>query len=577
MALVLADRVKDTTTTTGTGTVTLSGTAPSGFQNFSVVGNGNTTYYTLVSGSAWEVGIGTYSSTGPTLSRDTVLSSSAAGAKITLSGTSDVFVTLPSERVGVLYTPVKTSNYTASVQDGVQTNTTSGAFTVTLPASPAAGDQVVVVDSAGTWATNNLTIGRNGSTIEGLAENLVCNISGVSVQLIYSGTTWDVYVQAGGAGASVISVAGGGTGAATFTGSYLLKGNGTSPITSSVIYDNGTNVGVGTATPGSKFTTAGIIESTTGGFKFPDATTQTSAATAVNVQEFTSSGTWTKPSGASFVLVEIWGAGGGGSSGTRGASGTDRNGGCGGGGGSYNYRLFKASDLASSATITIGAGGTGGAAVTTNSTAGSSGTNGGTTSFGTIMYAYGGGFGADNLATGFGAGAGTFSSANGRTPGEPNIAGNGQFGGAGDGVGGFPPGGYSSNFGGGCGGKGGTSSGYSYRSGGGASIFGGAGGGGGSAITNGNGVYPSEAGGSTVYAVAGGAAGATTGAAGTAGAFRCGGGGGYAGDTGGTVAGGAGGNGGVAAGGGGGGCSTNGANSGKGGDGGNGYCRISTW
>jgi len=259
MALVLADRVKDTTTTTGTGTVTLSGTAPSGFQNFSVIGNGNTTYYTLVSGSAWEVGIGTYSSTGPTLSRDTVLSSSAAGSKITLSGTSDVFVTLPSERVGVLYTPVKTSNYSANVQDGVQTNTSGGAFTVTLPASPAAGDQVVVVDSANSWATNNLTIGRNGSTIEGLAENLVCNISGVSVQLIYSGTTWDVYAQVGGAGAGTISVSGGGTGATTLSSGYLLKGNGTSPVTASVVYDDGTNVGFGTTSPAGKIDSRGVV------------------------------------------------------------------------------------------------------------------------------------------------------------------------------------------------------------------------------------------------------------------------------------------------------------------------------
>ena len=98
MALVLADRVKDTTTTAGTGTITLSGSAPAGFQSFAVIGNGNTTYYTITSGSDWEVGIGTYTSSGTTLSRDTVLSSSAAGAKITLAGTSEVFVTLPSER-----------------------------------------------------------------------------------------------------------------------------------------------------------------------------------------------------------------------------------------------------------------------------------------------------------------------------------------------------------------------------------------------------------------------------------------------------------------------------------------------
>lgn len=252
MALILADRVKDTTTTTGTGTVTLSGTAPAGFQNFSVIGNGNTTYYTIAGGTQWEVGIGTYTSSGTTLSRDTVLSSSNSDALVDFSaGTKDVFVTLPSERVGVLYTPVKTSNYTAKVQDGVQTNTSGGAFTVTLPASPVTGDQVVVVDSANSWATNNLTIGRNGSTIDGSASDLTCDISGVSVQFVYSGTTWDVYAQVGGAGAGIISVSGGGTGVATLSSGYLVKGNGTSPVTASVVYDDGTAVGIGTTSLGS--------------------------------------------------------------------------------------------------------------------------------------------------------------------------------------------------------------------------------------------------------------------------------------------------------------------------------------
>jgi hypothetical protein len=59
MALVFKDRVKETTTTTGTGTITLAG-AVSGFQAFSEIGDGNTTYYTIVSGTDWEVGIGTY-------------------------------------------------------------------------------------------------------------------------------------------------------------------------------------------------------------------------------------------------------------------------------------------------------------------------------------------------------------------------------------------------------------------------------------------------------------------------------------------------------------------------------------
>ena len=99
MALVLADRVKDTTTTTGTGTVTLSGTAPTGYQNFAVIGNGNTTYYTIAGGSEWEVGIGTYATSGPTLARTTVLASTNGGSAVSFSsGTKDVFVTYPAER-----------------------------------------------------------------------------------------------------------------------------------------------------------------------------------------------------------------------------------------------------------------------------------------------------------------------------------------------------------------------------------------------------------------------------------------------------------------------------------------------
>jgi hypothetical protein len=98
MALVIADRVKETTVTTGTGTVTLAG-ATSGFQSFSAVGNGNSTYYTIAgqSSSEWEVGIGTYTSSGTTLSRTTVLSSSNAGSLVSFSaGTKDVFVTYPA-------------------------------------------------------------------------------------------------------------------------------------------------------------------------------------------------------------------------------------------------------------------------------------------------------------------------------------------------------------------------------------------------------------------------------------------------------------------------------------------------
>jgi hypothetical protein len=98
MAFVLADRVQETTTTTGTGTVTLAG-AVSGYQSFAAVGNGNTTYYTIAAqtGTEWEVGIGTYTSSGTTLSRTTVLSSSNSGSLVNFSaGTKNVFVDYPA-------------------------------------------------------------------------------------------------------------------------------------------------------------------------------------------------------------------------------------------------------------------------------------------------------------------------------------------------------------------------------------------------------------------------------------------------------------------------------------------------
>ena len=98
MALVVKDRVQETSTTTGTGTFTLAG-AVSGFQSFSVIGNANTTYYAIVMGSEWEVGLGTYTSSGTTLSRDTILESSNSGTAVNFSaGTKNVFVTYPAEK-----------------------------------------------------------------------------------------------------------------------------------------------------------------------------------------------------------------------------------------------------------------------------------------------------------------------------------------------------------------------------------------------------------------------------------------------------------------------------------------------
>lgn len=101
MALVLADRVQETAAAPGTGTVTLLGAAL-GYQSFAVIGNGNTTFYTIADqgGNNWEVGIGTYTSSGTTLSRDTVLSNSLGTTALInfSSGIQTVFVTYPSEK-----------------------------------------------------------------------------------------------------------------------------------------------------------------------------------------------------------------------------------------------------------------------------------------------------------------------------------------------------------------------------------------------------------------------------------------------------------------------------------------------
>jgi hypothetical protein len=101
MALVVKDRVKETSSTSGTGTLTLAGAA-SGFRSFADIGNGNTTYYAIVDSTAgtWEVGIGTYTSSGTTLSRDTILSnSSGTTSAINFAANSkDVFATYPSSK-----------------------------------------------------------------------------------------------------------------------------------------------------------------------------------------------------------------------------------------------------------------------------------------------------------------------------------------------------------------------------------------------------------------------------------------------------------------------------------------------
>jgi len=104
MPLVLKDRVRETSITVGTGTLTLDG-AVAGFQSFAFIGNTNTTYYAIVdvNTGSWEVGLGTYTASGTTLSRDVVLESSAGGVRVNFtSNIKDVFCTYPAEQAVTL-------------------------------------------------------------------------------------------------------------------------------------------------------------------------------------------------------------------------------------------------------------------------------------------------------------------------------------------------------------------------------------------------------------------------------------------------------------------------------------------
>lgn len=156
MPLVVKDRVQVTSTTTGTGTFTL-GAAVTGFQDFSVIGNGNTTYYAITNGLEWEVGLGTYTASGTTLSRDTVLESSNSGSLVNFSaGTKQVFVTYPAEQSVYFNAPNKVSITGGAIWEN--TTTISSSYTLTtstngLSAGPitVASGVTVTIPSGARW------------------------------------------------------------------------------------------------------------------------------------------------------------------------------------------------------------------------------------------------------------------------------------------------------------------------------------------------------------------------------------------------------------------------------------------
>jgi len=197
-------------TTSGTLAMTYSGTALP-------VANGGTSLTTLTANNVI-LGNGT--------SAPTFVAPSTSGNVLTSNGTT--WASTAAAAGGVSYTAVKTANYTAVNNDGVLTNTTGGAFTVTLPTSPSVGNIVVVVDSFSQWGTNNLTIDPTalikiaGNTA---GDTLVCDITGVSVTLVYTGASygWNVAAQVGGNGGTAVTL----TGTQTLTNKTIAYGSNT--------------------------------------------------------------------------------------------------------------------------------------------------------------------------------------------------------------------------------------------------------------------------------------------------------------------------------------------------------------
>jgi len=235
MALVLKDRVKETTITTGTGTITLAG-ASSGFQSFSTIGNANTTYYSIVGGTEWEVGLGTYTSSNTTLSRDTVLESSNGGSLVNFSaGTKDVFVTYPAEKsiyqnassvanitsldvtTALGYTPGTVTSVTGTSPVSVATGTTTPVISMaaattsvngyltstdwtTFNSKAPATSGTSILYGNGSGGFSNVTVGSGLSFITGTLSASggggMTYPSGTGIAVVTSGTSWGTTLAA---------------------------------------------------------------------------------------------------------------------------------------------------------------------------------------------------------------------------------------------------------------------------------------------------------------------------------------------------------------------------------------------
>ena len=190
----------------------------------SVAVSGGTTGLTTSGGPITASGTITIAGTLVTANGGTGLTVPGTSGNI-LTSNGSAWTSAAPAAAGVTYV-TKTATYTTQNLEGVLADTSSGAFTVNLPASPSSGDQCIIADSGNVFGTNNLTTGRNGSTIEGSAADLELDIDGVSVQFVYDGSTWEVYAQVGGNGGSVVTL----TGIQTLTNKTLTAPVLTAPV-----------------------------------------------------------------------------------------------------------------------------------------------------------------------------------------------------------------------------------------------------------------------------------------------------------------------------------------------------------
>ena len=187
MALVLLDRVQESGTANTTVSFTLTG-AVTGFQSFAAIGNGNTTFYAATDATGnWEVGVGTYSTTGPTLTRTTILSSSNAGSAETFSGTVSVFVTYPSEQ-SVNLDAAGNVSALGNVTSGTWQGSTIGvAYGGTGVVSSSGANSVVLRDSSANINFNNFISGFTAVTAAG--GTTVLTVASTRTQILVGSTT----------------------------------------------------------------------------------------------------------------------------------------------------------------------------------------------------------------------------------------------------------------------------------------------------------------------------------------------------------------------------------------------------